>query len=273
MARPRNFEDILSKISGAKQSGDHWTAPCPLLGHETPQRHLTLKDSGDKALITCQGGRHTYQDICQWLGFDSLSYSDGQREGGYTTIGKACPPVHTPPNQAQNGRTHPLSTGVHLDTLAKAKNLSVDFLKSLGISEFRYSGQPAIRIPYHDEAGTEIAMRFRLAIDGDNRFKWRKGDHAMLYGLQRLESIRQAGWVLIVEGESDCWTCWYHDIPALGVPGKSIWRKEWSDYLSGLEVYVWQEPDAEDFVLRILKSAPDLRFIRAPDGIKDFSEA
>jgi len=45
------------------------------------------------------------------------------------------------------------------------------------------------------------------------------------------------------------------------------------EYLKGLEVYVWQEPDAEDFTLRLLASAPDLQYIRAPDGIKDISEA
>jgi len=75
MARPRNFEDILSKLPDARKNGDYYVASCPLPGHETPQGHLTLKDGGDKALITCQGGRHTYQDFCQWLGFDSLTYS------------------------------------------------------------------------------------------------------------------------------------------------------------------------------------------------------
>ena len=50
-------------------------APCTLEGHKTPARHLTLKDGGDKALITCQGGKHSYQDICQGLGFDSLTYN------------------------------------------------------------------------------------------------------------------------------------------------------------------------------------------------------
>jgi energy-coupling factor transporter ATP-binding protein EcfA2 len=95
----------------------------------------------------------------------------------------------------------------------------------------------------------------------------------MPYGLNKLEQVRKAGWGLIVEGESDCWTCWFHNIPALGAPGKGIWPTAWGDYLKGLEVYVWQEPEAEDFVLRVLKSAPDLRYIRAPDGIKDISEA
>jgi len=73
--RPHGFEDIICRVPGAKQSGDHWTAPCPLQGHKTPAGHLTLTDAGDKALVTCQGGRHSYQDICQALGFVSLTYS------------------------------------------------------------------------------------------------------------------------------------------------------------------------------------------------------
>ena len=74
LSRPRNFDDVLAKLPGAKQSGDHWTVPCPLPGHKTPADHLTLKDVGDKALVTCHGGKHTYKDICQLLGFDSLYY-------------------------------------------------------------------------------------------------------------------------------------------------------------------------------------------------------
>ncbi len=163
--------------------------------------------------------------------------------------------------------------GVNLDTLAKAKSIPIDYLKGLGISDFKYTGQPAVKIPYYGEDGAEIAVRFRLALSGGSRFKWRKGDHAMPYGLNRLRQIKKVGWVLGVEGESDCWTCWLHGIPAIGAPGKGIWPPEWGEYLKGLEVYVWQEPEAEDFTLRLLASAPDLRYIRAPDGIKDISEA
>ena len=270
--RPRNFEDILSRLPGAKQSGDRWTASCPLPGHKTPVGHLTLTDAGDKALVTCQGGRHSYADICQALGFASLTYSDNGI-GGDITSGKACQPVNGAPKHAQKGLTGGVSTGVNLSTLAEAKRLPIDFLKSLGISDFKYNGQPSIKIAYYSEDGTEAAVRFRLALSGDSRFKWRKGDRAMPYGLNKLGQIRKAGWVLIVEGESDCWTAWLHDIPALGAPGKGVWPPAWGEYLEGLEVYVWQEPEAEDFVLRVLKSAPDLRFMRAPDGIKDISEA
>lgn len=78
MTRPRNFDDVLSKLPGACQSGASWTAPCPAPGHGTPADHLTLKDVGDRALVTCQGGRHSYEDICAALGFSSLNYKESQ---------------------------------------------------------------------------------------------------------------------------------------------------------------------------------------------------
>lgn len=110
------------------------------------------------------------------------------------------------------------SDGLTLAALAEAKRLPVDFLKSLGASDFQYCGQSSVKVPYYGEDGTEGAVRFRLALTasgGVARFRWRTGDHALPYGLNRLQEVRKAGWVLVVEGESDCWTCWYHDIPAL----------------------------------------------------------
>ena len=82
MARPRDFNDIISKLPSARKSGDEWIAPCFFPGHKTPVGHLTLKDAGDKALATCHGGKHDFRDkqdydlLCQILGFDSLTYSN-----------------------------------------------------------------------------------------------------------------------------------------------------------------------------------------------------
>jgi len=275
MTKPRNFNDVLSKLPDARQSGDQWIASCPCPGHNTPKGHLTLKDAGDKALAICQGGKHSYADICQALGFDSLTYSD-DGIGGYSTIGQGCQHVNCTRKQIRNSVDNPVGigvNGVNLQALAEAKRLGVDFLKSKGVSDFKYNGQPAVRIPYYGEDGQELAVRFRLALTGDSRFKWRKGDQAKPYGLNRIAKIREAGWVLVVEGETDCWTAWLHDMPVLGAPGKGIWPPSWGDYLKGLEVYVWQEPCAEDFTFRLLASAPDLWYIQAPEGIKDISEA
>jgi hypothetical protein len=111
------------------------------------------------------------------------------------------------------------------------------------------------------------------AAERTRKFLWRKGDKPCLYGLHRLEEIRKAGYVLLVEGESDCWTAWSLGLPALGIPGKSTWKESWRGHLNGVQSYLWQEPDAEDLVDRVAEDIPDLMVIPAPAGIKDISEA
>ena len=77
---------------------------------------------------------------------------------------------------------------------AEAKGLPVDFLSRLGLVDRKYQSKAAVRIPYLAEDGQENAVRFRVTLEksegGDNRFKWRTGSKAMLYGLWRLEQIR-----------------------------------------------------------------------------------
>jgi hypothetical protein len=163
-----------------------------------------------------------------------------------------------------------------LSELAKAKGFQIDGPKGLstwGVAEKKQQGATVVRIPYFDEAGEERAVRFRRALDGDFRFSWRKGDKTLLYGLWRLKKIRKVGWCMLVEGETDCWTCWLHSIPALGIPGKSTWKKDWAYHFRGLQVFLWQEPDAPELPAKIGKDIPELMVIQAPEGIKDLNEA
>ena len=124
------------------------------------------------------------------------------------------------------------------------RGLPVNFLKSLGLSQFTYDGKPALRIPYWGAAGEELAVRFRIALEGD-RFRWKAGAKPCLYGVNRLADAQKAGMVVLVEGESDCHTLWSHGIPALGIPGATNWREERdAPLLHGVEtIYVVVEPD------------------------------
>ena len=85
----------------------------------------------------------------------------------------------------------------------------------------------AVRIPYPDKEGQEVAVRFRTSLDGTEKFRWRSGDKPRPYGLGLLVEARKADYVILVEGESDCHTLWFYEIPALGIPGVSNWRDEW----------------------------------------------
>jgi len=134
--------------------------------------------------------------------------------------------------------------GLSLDDYAKAKAIPIEFLKELELSDAKYRKVQAVRMPYLGADGEVLSVRFRLAMTGTNRFRWRSKDKAVLYGLWRLQLALKKGYVVLLEGESDCHTLWYNDIPALGIPGASVWREEWSKYLEGIPtIYLVVEPD------------------------------
>ena len=162
--------------------------------------------------------------------------------------------------------------GVTLQGLCAARQLSPELLRGLGVHDVRLRSGPAVAIPYYDTDGQEVAVRYRIALTGD-RFRWREGSKVLPYGLWMLENFRPRRWVLVVEGETDCWTAWQEGIPAVGIPGKSTWRGEWARYFDGLEVFLWQEPDAPDLAAKIAQDLPGVRVIAPPHGIKDLSEA
>jgi len=138
--------------------------------------------------------------------------------------------------------------GCTLAQYAEAKRLPIEFLRSIGLTDITYMGSPAIRIPYHRPDGTDGAIRFRLRLDkgsdSDDRFRWRSGSKLEPYGLDRLDAAREAGHLVLAEGESDCHTLWHHGVPALGLPGASSWKDAWAAHLEGVAtVYLVVEPD------------------------------
>jgi hypothetical protein len=129
--------------------------------------------------------------------------------------------------------------------------LTEDFLRGLGLRDVTYLGKPSVRIPYPDDEGQESAVRFRISLHDTEKFRWRSGDQPLPYGLRLLDEARAAGFVVLVEGESDCHTLWFHELPALGIPGASNWRDGWATYLDGIEkIYAVIEPDQGGDALR-----------------------
>jgi hypothetical protein len=124
-------------------------------------------------------------------------------------------------------------------------------LRGLGLRDVTYFEKPAVRIPYPNEEDQEAAVRFRVSLDDTEKFRWRSGDKPLPYRLKLLGEARKVGYAVLVEGESDCHTLWFHDIPALGIPGASTWRDEWATYLDGIEkIYAIIEPDHGGDTLR-----------------------
>src|SRR5436190_85033 len=150
----------------------------------------------------------------------------------------------------QDGRAQqPKKPGLSLMDLCKEKWIHPRDLEimQLGITEgLKYEGRSAVRIPYYQTDGTEhTRYRIRTDISAKKGSKWSPGDDDLIpYGLQRLADARAAKYLVIVEGESDCWTLWGHRFPALGIPGAKMANKIQMEYLTGIEkVFIIQEPD------------------------------
>lgn len=267
-------------IHSAGVNGARVTYRCPLPGHDDANPSFTVDT--DKNRFRCYGCDRSGSVLDLVMELDSVDLDGAVRflEGSSREYRR---PAGAVPGERPDGTTPPAPTvegvtalhpneGLTLEELCAAKKLEVSFLESLGCRTEKHGGSTRVAIPYGDGSGETRAVRYRVSVTG-SRFRWRSGDKALLYGLDRLRDARAVGWVLAVEGESDCWACWMHGVPAIGIPGKTTWRREWADLLAGLDVYVWQEPEAEDLPPRMAKGLPGLRVIVSPDDTKDLSEA
>ena len=231
-----DVSQILSCLEDVHRSGKGWAALCPAHDDDDPSLSINVGEDGC-ILLHCFVGC-SVEAIVQRLG---LSMSDLFPSGSIATRTRKKGDAFTSQESDANVQT----SGCTLEEYAKAKRLPMDFLLSQGLSEICYLRHPAVRIPYIDKDGTELAVRFRIGLSGKRRFKWKSGAKPQLYGLNRLKSAQEAGEVVLVEGESDCHTLWRHGIPALGVPGASNWRENRDcQYFEGLSlIYVLIEPD------------------------------
>lgn len=162
-----------------------------------------------------------------------------------------------------------------MEDYAEAKKIPLENLRGFDLAQIHYGDGPAVRIGYLDAEGSEVAVRFRVSMDGPERFRWRRGDKPRLYGLWRLQAAREAGYAVIVEGESDCHTLWLDDVPAMGVPGANSFRSKWADDLDGIErLYVVVEDEAGEGLWERLVASPlgDRLYRVDLEGAKDVSD-
>ena len=288
--------DVLEVVRGPDAKNEYW-AFCP--AHDdrhTPNLHVCEASEAGGVLLHCFAGC-SQDEVLAVLEERGVCRRDlfprngemGQR-GAHPTPGPTAtlqPRPVKPGNERERAlhpAPHPSATPAQpctLEAYAEARKLPVEFLQEIGLSTVSYMGRKAVRMPYLTGDGGEDAVRLRLALEkspeGDDRFRWRKGSKPALYGLWRLERVREAGYVVLVEGESDCHTLWHHGIEALGVPGAANWKAGWADHLEGVgKVYAVIEPDAggETFGER-LTATPALRDrlrLVELDGAKDVSE-
>ena len=128
---------------------------------------------------------------------------------------------------------------------AFSKRLPEDWLKErfkLENAKTR-DGKTYIKMPYFNEKGELMTNRHRFF---NKEFKWAYGSKGKIcfYNLQSLTDMRNVGYVILCEGESDTQTLTYLTFPALGVPGAAFFKAEWADFLQDMKVYIHKEPDA-----------------------------
>jgi len=168
--------------------------------------------------------------------------------------------------------------GLTLEQFAAAKKLPAEFLAQHGVREARgKDGRPYLVFKYKGLGGQVFEEATRMRFFLEEKPKAKRGGKPHLYGLWRIPAmLAEDGELLILEGESDCLTAWYHCLSAIALPGKTMTDLLDPATLDGFKtIYVWQEPGAEDFPVNVARALPNFTVKRMipPEGIKDLSEA
>src|SRR6266536_1370621 len=220
------LEQVLSHLKGVRTSTRGWRACCPAHADRQPSLSIGLGEHG-QVLLKCFAGCSP-ERIVEAIGL---------------TMADLFPDTPSPPDGQATapGKTHhPTLT---LVDLALEKQLPWKLLFHLGVMEHPSGG---LHIPYHLSDGSlALRHRIRTALVAKEGSHWSAGQGKIVpYGLARLDEARKAKYLLLVEGESDCWTLWYHQFPALGLPGAEMAGTLEESMLVGIErLYIMQEPD------------------------------
>jgi hypothetical protein len=269
------LQDILPHLQRVRRLADgSYQASCPVPGHGKGRGDLkpslNLREENGTLLWRCHAG---------------CSQEAVQRE--LERLAGVQPATARPIAPRRRERTEQRATEqyrpVHLAELAEAKRLDAEKLRAWHAHDIRYAPEApngGIAIPHLKREGELHAIQYRLAQEGENRFKWRKGDTPILYGLWRLCEWTDSDTLYLCEGTSDTWTLWHADLPALGIPSASTWKSEWWREVEGFPRIVLI-PDADaagnQLVQKLAETCPDhlqerVYVLQLPEGVKDANE-
>jgi hypothetical protein len=254
---PRLRTKRISKRNGER----HVLAHCP--AHDDANPSLSLTEKADGTLL--------------WKCFAGCS-QDAVREALERLADTQ--PATARPIAPRRNRQQPATAQAQpltLAALADAKQLDAEKLIAWHVRELPDGG---IEILYLTREGELHAVQYRYALEGDNRFKWRKDDTPILYGLWRLCEWTGSDTLYLCEGTSDTWTLWHADLPALGIPSATTWKSEWWREVEGFERIVLiadADKAGKDLAKTLAKTCPDslrerVQVLQLPDGIKDANE-
>lgn len=224
----------LQYLPNLKTKGDELHGLCPFHNEKNPSFGIKIK-TGQYKCLSCGATGNAWTFL--------QAYKGMTKEDATKTIMEFAGIKSEPKTKTKRPR-------FTIEQYAEAKKLDIDKLREYGLK----NTPRGMAIPYHDEKGIVVATRYRHSLGGKvGKWSWEKGSKVHIYGLWRIEEIRKKGYVVIVEGESDCHTCWQYDIPAIGAPGANTFQPAWTAYLKGLDVYLLKEPDegGEAFLKKI----------------------
>lgn len=243
-----SLDDIGRRLERWHKNGTGYKARCPAHDDKDPSLSVSTGDDG-RILFKCHAGC-TAKDICARIGVEisDLFPGDKKRET------------------------------ISLDLLAGHKKLPASHLRALGLHDLDNGG---VGIPYKDADGNTRAVKKRISLVAKTGSLWPKGAPLMAYGIDRLIVARELEYIVFVEGESDCWTLWYHGFPALGFPGAdTVGKSLRAEHVDGIKKILFiKEPDkgGETFAAAIPRRLKEigwngeLREISL-DGAKDPSD-
>lgn len=216
---PRDL--VTAGLKNVRESGGEIKASCPVPGHgqgngdRNPSLSIWEKEDGS---------------------VDLKCYAGCEKNTVLAAIGLTWQNLYPP--REEKARREPIS----VSALARAKKLPVEVLRSFGLADLP-GGK--VGIPYHDAARAVVETKTRTALAAKEGSFWPKGKPLLAYGLDHLGMARQQGFLVLVEGESDCWTLWHHAFPGLGIPGVDACKVLEAGHLTGIStIYFIQEPDA-----------------------------
>lgn len=213
-----------ARLKNFKDKGDQLIANCPF--HDDSKQHFYINSkTGQYHCFVCQesGNAQTFLEKTENL----------TSEQAYQKLLKIA--GIEPKKSAKKPKKD------YLKEYSEQKKLPLDFLEALGMK----NANIGITIPYLDETGRVVATKKRRVSQSSKgpRFTWNKGAKLLPYGLWRLNEIRNAGYCILVEGESDSQTLWLHNFQCLGIPGAGAFKNEWVDYIREVpKIYIHQEP-------------------------------
>lgn len=236
------YKSILKR---ADVSGNRIIGRCPF--HDDTKNSFTadLRTGMCHCFTGCIDGNF----ISFWAKYKGISNKEAYKEI-LDKYGKLEEP------EKQKEKPKPQMQSYTLAEYAFAKRLPEEFLKNMcrASTGKDRDGVQWLKLPYYNEDGEAPVFRKRY---GGKEFRWSYGSSGklILYGEWRLPEIREQGYAILVEGESDTQTLWHLKLAALGVPGASNFKAKMVPKLDGLKLYIHVEPDkgGETFLEKVCR--------------------